>query len=106
MTVDRTAKVEDILRGHAAEVEILKVLLPGGDTLDSDEPTASLTPQEIEGLMESIEKSDGGCKSVILIHPQAEGDHGCALQRHHHPPGKNTSGSEGGWEVNEMTWPP
>ena len=48
-------------------MEILKVLYRGADTLILDEPTASLTPQEIEGLMEIIENLTADGKSVILI---------------------------------------
>ena len=38
-------------------VEIIKVLYRGAETLILDEPTASLTPQEIEGLMEIAKKA-------------------------------------------------
>ena len=48
-------------------VEILKVLYRGADCLILDEPTASLTPQEIEGLMEIIQNLTADGKSVILI---------------------------------------
>ena len=54
MKVDPDAKVEDISVGMQQRVEILKVLYRGAQTLILDEPTASLTPQEIEGLMEII----------------------------------------------------
>ena len=54
MKVDPDAKVEDISVGMQQRVEILKVLYRGAETLILDEPTASLTPQEIEGLMEII----------------------------------------------------
>ncbi len=58
MKVDPDAKVEDISVGMQQRVEILKVLYRGAETLILDEPTASLTPQEIEGLMEIIDNSD------------------------------------------------
>ena len=48
MKVDPDAKVEDISVGMQQRVEILKVLYRGAETLILDEPTASLTPQEIE----------------------------------------------------------
>ena len=67
MKVDPDAKVEDISVGMQQRVEILKVLYRGADTLILDEPTASLTPQEIEGLMEIIENRTADGKSVILI---------------------------------------
>ena len=54
MKVDPDARIEDISVGMQQRVEILKVLYRGADTLILDEPTASLTPQEIEGLMEII----------------------------------------------------
>lgn len=67
MKVDPDAKVEDISVGMQQRVEILKVLYRGAETLILDEPTASLTPQEIEGLMEIIENLTADGKSVILI---------------------------------------
>ncbi len=47
--------------------EILKVLYRGADILILDEPTASLTPQEIEELIEIIGHLTNDGKSVILI---------------------------------------
>ena len=67
MKVDPDAKIEDISVGMQQRVEILKVLYRGADTLILDEPTASLTPQEIDGLMEIIENLTADGKSVILI---------------------------------------
>lgn len=67
MKIDPDAKIEDISVGMQQRVEILKVLYRGADTLILDEPTASLTPQEIDGLMEIIENLTADGKSVILI---------------------------------------
>ena len=67
MKVDPDAKIEDISVGMQQRVEILKVLYRGANTLILDEPTASLTPQEIEGLMEIIQHLTADGKSIILI---------------------------------------
>ena len=52
LEVDPDAKIEDISVGMQQRVEILKVLYRGAETLILDEPTAVLTPQEIEKLIE------------------------------------------------------
>ena len=67
MSIDPDAKIEDISVGMQQRVEILKVLYRGADVLILDEPTASLTPQEIEGLLEIIENLTADGKSVIII---------------------------------------
>lgn len=67
MKIDPDAKIEDISVGMQQRVEILKVLYRGADVLILDEPTASLTPQEIEGLMEIIENLTADGKSILLI---------------------------------------
>ena len=55
LKVDPDAKIEDISVGMQQRVEILKVLYRGAKHLILDEPTSSLTPQEIEELIEIIE---------------------------------------------------
>lgn len=67
MKVDPDARIEDISVGMQQRVEILKVLYRGANTLILDEPTASLTPQEIDELMEIISNLTADGKSVILI---------------------------------------
>jgi general nucleoside transport system ATP-binding protein len=67
MKVDPDAKIEDISVGMQQRVEILKVLYRGVNTLILDEPTASLTPQEIKELIEIIHYLVKDGKSVILI---------------------------------------
>ena len=51
LKVDVDAKVEDITVGMQQRVEILKMLYRDNDILIFDEPTAVLTPQEIDELM-------------------------------------------------------
>ena len=51
LKVDLDAKVEDITVGMQQRVEILKMLYRENEVLIFDEPTAVLTPQEIEELM-------------------------------------------------------
>lgn len=48
-------------------VEILKALYRGADILILDEPTAVLTPQEINELMNIIKNLTKQGKSVIII---------------------------------------
>ncbi len=67
MAIDPDAKIEDISVGMQQRVEILKVLYRGADILILDEPTASLTPQEITELITTIEHLTKDGKSVILI---------------------------------------
>ncbi|MBR5969725.1 MAG: ABC transporter ATP-binding protein [Lachnospiraceae bacterium] len=67
LMVDPDAKIEDISVGMQQRVEILKVLYRGAEFLILDEPTASLTPQEIGELMEIITHLTADGKSVILI---------------------------------------
>ena len=67
MKIDPDAKIEDISVGMQQRVEILKVLYRGADVLILDEPTASLTPQESEGLREIIQNLTADGKSIILI---------------------------------------
>ena len=67
LAVDPDAKIEDISVGMQQRVEILKVLYRGAKTLILDEPTASLTPQEILELIDIIKSLTNDGKSVILI---------------------------------------
>lgn len=67
LDVDPYALVEDLPVGVRQRVEIVKTLYRNADILILDEPTAVLTPQEIEGLFEvmMLLKSQG--KSIIFI---------------------------------------
>lgn len=67
LKVDPDAKIEDISVGMQQRAEILKVLYRGADILILDEPTASLTPQEIVELVEIMHNLTKEGKSVILI---------------------------------------
>ena len=51
LEVDPDAKIEDISVGMQQRVEILKALYRGVELLILDEPTAVLSPQEIEDLL-------------------------------------------------------
>lgn len=65
--VDPNAKIEDITVGMQQRVEILKALYRGAEILILDEPTAVLTPQEIQELMQIIRNLTKEGKSVIII---------------------------------------
>lgn len=67
LDVDPTAKIEDISVGMQQRVEILKTLYRGADILIFDEPTASLTPQEIDDLIQIMKRLIAEGKSIILI---------------------------------------
>lgn len=65
--IDPDSKVEDISVGQQQRVEILKALYHGADVLIFDEPTAVLTPQEIEEFIEIVGKLTEMGKSIIII---------------------------------------
>ncbi|MEI3610868.1 ABC transporter ATP-binding protein [Pseudogracilibacillus sp. SO30301A] len=67
LRVDPKAKIRDISVGMQQRVEILKMLYRGADVLILDEPTAVLTPQEINEFFEIIESLVDEGKSIILI---------------------------------------
>lgn len=67
MKVDLDAKVEDITVGMQQRVEILKMLYRDNEILIFDEPTAVLTPQEIDELMDTMREFAKEGKSILFI---------------------------------------
>ncbi len=67
LNVDPYAKIEDISVGMQQRVEILKMLYRDAEVLILDEPTAVLTPQEIEELIKIMQNLIKEGKSIILI---------------------------------------
>ena len=65
--VEPDAHIEDISVGVRQRVEILKALYRGADVLILDEPTAVLTPQEVEDLFDVIEELTANGKTIIFI---------------------------------------
>ncbi|TCI27388.1 ABC transporter ATP-binding protein [Exiguobacterium sp. SH3S2] len=67
LRIDPDAKIEDISVGMQQRVEILKTLYRGAEILIFDEPTAVLTPQEIQELIQIMKRLIEEGKSIILI---------------------------------------
>ena len=67
LAVDPDALIEDISVGQQQRVEILKTLYRGADILIFDEPTAVLTPQEIQELLAIMKSLVASGKTIILI---------------------------------------
>ncbi|GMO56230.1 MAG: ABC transporter ATP-binding protein [Treponemataceae bacterium] len=67
LAVDPKAKIEDITVGMQQRVEILKTLYRNAKIIIFDEPTACLTPQEIDELINIIKNLQTEGKTVILI---------------------------------------
>jgi general nucleoside transport system ATP-binding protein len=67
LEVDPDAYIKDLPVGTQQRVEIIKVLYRQADILIMDEPTAVLTPQEVEGLFKIVRLLVSKGKSVIFI---------------------------------------
>lgn len=65
--VDPTATVADLGVGARQRVEIIKTLYRGADVLILDEPTAVLTPQEVESLYRVLDSLTEQGKTIIFI---------------------------------------
>lgn len=72
LNIDPDALIEDISVGQQQRVEILKVLYRQAEILILDEPTASLTPQEINELMQILERFKKEGKSILFISHKLE----------------------------------
>ena len=71
--VDPDALIEDITVGMQQRTEILKMLYRDNEILIFDEPTAVLTPQEIDELMQIMRNLAAEGKSILFIsHKLAE----------------------------------
>ena len=67
LAVDPDALIENITVGMQQRVEILKMLYRDNDILIFDEPTAVLTPQEIDELMTIMKELVKEGKSIVFI---------------------------------------
>lgn len=67
LSVDPDAQIQNITVGMQQRVEILKMLYRDNDILIFDEPTAVLTPQEIDELMNIMRELVKEGKSIIFI---------------------------------------
>lgn len=67
LAIEPDMVIEDITVGMQQRVEILKMLYRDADILIFDEPTAVLTPQEIDELMNIMRNLAAEGKSIIII---------------------------------------
>ena len=67
LPVDPDARIEDLPVGVQQRVEIVKALVRDAQTLILDEPTAVLTPQEIEDLFAVMNALRSAGKSIVFI---------------------------------------
>jgi len=67
LAVDPDKIIEDVSVGVQQRVEILKVLYRKAEILIFDEPTAVLTPQEVENLFNILRNLKAAGKTIIFI---------------------------------------
>jgi len=67
LAVDPRAKIWQLSVGEQQRVEILKMLYQGAKILIMDEPTAVLTPQEVEDLFNTLRQMTASGHTVIFI---------------------------------------
>ena len=67
LMVDPDALISDITVGMQQRTEILKMLYRDNEVLIFDEPTAVLTPQEIDELMKIMKNLAKEGKSILFI---------------------------------------
>ena len=73
LKVDPTARVQDITVGQQQRAEILKALYRKARILILDEPTAVLTPQEIDELLKVVRQlRDEGMSIIMITHKLKE----------------------------------
>ncbi|MCP4380352.1 MAG: ABC transporter ATP-binding protein [Hyphomicrobiales bacterium] len=106
LTVDLDARVSRLSVGEKQRVEILKALYRDARVLVLDEPTAVLTPQESEGLFETLRAlAASGLAVVFISHKLGEvlsvSDR-IAVLRHGRMAGEIATGDAGRRQIAEM----
>ena len=66
-SIDARARVESLSVGQMQRVEILKALYRGAEVLILDEPTAVLTPLEVQELFRALRALRAEGKSIVII---------------------------------------
>ena len=73
MEVDPWCRVDQLSVGQQQRLEILKALYKNAGILILDEPTAVLTPQEVQGLFRMMRQlTDSGCTILFITHKLPE----------------------------------
>lgn len=67
LKINPEAKIADCPVGLRQRVEILKILYQSAEIIIFDEPSAVLTPLEVESLLETIRSLAASGKSIVLI---------------------------------------
>ncbi len=67
LKIDPRARISDCPVGLRQRVEILKILYQSAEIIIFDEPSAVLTPLEVEALLDTIRKLADAGKSIVLI---------------------------------------
>jgi ABC-type uncharacterized transport system ATPase subunit len=67
LAVDPNATIEDLSVGQQQRVELLRALYRGAELLILDEPTAVLTPQEVEEFFAILRRMRAQGKTVVII---------------------------------------
>ena len=65
--IEPQKRIYDMSVSEKQTVEIIKMLYRGADILILDEPTAVLTPQEIDCLFDVLRRMKADGKSIIII---------------------------------------
>ena len=72
MEIDPSARISDLSMGERQRVEILKLLYRDSSILIFDEPTAVLTPPEIDALFETMSNLAAKGKAIVFISHKLE----------------------------------
>lgn len=67
LKIDPSARISDCPVGLRQRVEILKILYQNAQIIIFDEPSAVLTPIEVEALLETMRELSAAGKSIVLI---------------------------------------
>ncbi|MEO7097354.1 MAG: ATP-binding cassette domain-containing protein, partial [Polyangiales bacterium] len=67
LPIDPWARAQDLSLGAAQRAEIVAALYHGAKTLILDEPTAVLTPIEVEGLLATLRRLAGEGTTIIIV---------------------------------------
>lgn len=67
LAIDPRAHIEDLSVGQQQRVELLKLLYRNAGILILDEPTAVLTPQEVDDLFGILRSMRAGGKTIVII---------------------------------------